>query len=244
MPVEQTKALSLIAAYEFATAHGLTQQGTEIRNMAIDGFKNQSSVRRGYVVHLLESHGLLEEFKSKHWAFGKTREGEGKRRWYLKLRDKHQRLLAGPDSQDGSGTDTEEEIEDEQGFPFESDLRDFLAHNLTLIEPGLRLYEAEGQAGVEFPIEGGQIDILAVDRNAKFVVIELKLSRGRSKTIGQLLYYMGWVDANLKEAPCRGMIIAREITDDLVMATKRVPGVSLYRYNISMSVQAVLSSEA
>jgi hypothetical protein len=241
MPEEQTKALSLIAAYEFATTHGLAQQAAEIRNMAIDGFNHPSSVRRGYVVHLLESHGFLDEFKEKHWAFGKTRKGEVKRRFYLRLRDKHQRLLAGSDPQDESGMDTEEETQDEQSFRFESDLRDFLAHNLTLVEPGLRLYDPQGQSGVEFPVEGGRIDILAVDRNEKFVVIELKLSRGRNRTIGQLLYYMGWIDEKLGRAPCCGMIIAREIPDDLLMAIKRVTGVSLYRYNISMSVQAVFS---
>jgi hypothetical protein len=62
------------------------------------------------------------------------------------------------------------------------------------------------------------------------VVVELKVSKGRSRTIGQFLYYMGWVDKNLGKGSCRGMIIAKEITPDLVIAVRRVPGVTLGRY--------------
>ena len=49
------------------------------------------------------------------------------------------------------------------------------------------MYDSPKRTGVEFPVEGGRIDLLAVDRNGKFVVIELKLSQGRNKTLGQLL---------------------------------------------------------
>ena len=93
--------------------------------------------------------------------------------------------------------------------------------------------------GVEFSIEGGFIDILAVDKENRLVVIELKVSKGRSKTIGQLLYYMGWVDKNLEKDQCRGMIIANEITDDLITAVQRVPGVALARYNLNVAVEMV-----
>ena len=50
---------------------------------------------------------------------------------------------------------------------------------------------------------------------------------------------MGWVDKNLAKAPCRGIIIAKEIPSDLALAVQRVPGVSLYRYNLSVSVELV-----
>lgn len=108
-------------------------------------------------------------------------------------------------------------------------------------EPGLRLYEMGERSGVEFPVEGGFIDILAIDRNEKFVVIELKVGQGRNRAIGQLLYYMGWVDNHLGNGPCRGMIIAKEIPEDLIIATQRVPGVAMYRYSLSVSVELVSS---
>lgn len=138
------------------------------------------------------------------------------------------------------GRDDTEEEESEQ-FALESHLRDFLAKNPERLEPGLRLYSASENEGVEYPVDDGRIDILAVDRHNKFVVVELKVSRGRNKTLGQLLYYMGWVDKNLGNGPCRGIIVANEITEDLATAVSRVPGVTLCRYRMNFSVEALLS---
>ena len=124
-------------------------------------------------------------------------------------------------------------------FALEAHLRDFLAKNLDRIETGLRLYASPERNGVEYPVGGGRIDLLAVDRNGKFVVIELKLSQGRNKTLGQLLYYMGWVDQHLGEGPCRGFIIASDITGELAIAVARVPGVSLAKYRMSFSIEPI-----
>lgn len=246
MAEHQTKNLSLIAAYGFASERGLASEAAQIRNMAIDGFKNrQSSVRRGYMVKLLEDHGLFGEFKEKYWSYGNTRAGESKYRHYLRLREQHERLEAGgePDGDADVEVEVGEEARTDQAFALEADLRDFLANNLSVIEPGLHLYEQGGQTGIEFPIEHGYIDILAKDCDGRFVVIELKLSRGRNRTIGQLLYYIGWVDQHLGAGTaCRGIIIANEITDDLVIATRRVSGVSLYRYRVSLAVEPVPES--
>jgi hypothetical protein len=43
----------------------------------------------------------------------------------------------------------------------------------------------------------------------------------------------------LGKGPCRGVIVAKEISDDLVLAPQRVQGVSLYRYKLSVSVEKV-----
>ena len=48
-------------------------------------------------------------------------------------------------------------------FAYEADLRNYLAKNLGLLEPGLALYEEEGIKGIEFPAGGRFIDILALD---------------------------------------------------------------------------------
>jgi RecB family endonuclease NucS len=101
------------------------------------------------------------------------------------------------------------------------------------------VYGSNNLWGVEFPIDGGRIDILAVDRNKQYVVIELKVSRGRNKTLGQLLHYMGWVDKNLGKGTCRGIVIAKEISEDLALAVSRASGVALYRYNLNVDVKRV-----
>lgn len=135
----------------------------------------------------------------------------------------------------------EEEAYQQTGFAYESDLRDFLSRNLKLIEPGLYLYEEEGIPGIEFPVGGRFIDILAVDRHNNYVVIELKVSKGYDRVIGQLLRYMAWIEKNQAEPgqKVRGVIIAREITDDLRLASSRVPDVLLYEYDLSVSLRKV-----
>jgi endonuclease len=125
-------------------------------------------------------------------------------------------------------------------FAFEKDLQNYLVKNLHSIEPGLRLYEEEGLTGVQFSVGGRFIDILAVDRDNRFVVIELKVSRGYDRVIGQLLRYMGWVEQNLESAKsARGIIVAKEITDDLELACSRLMDVKLIEYELSFTLRHV-----
>lgn len=239
-----TKTLSLIAAYTFAAKHGLADEVAQIRGMAIDEMTMPSSVRRGYIAELLREKKLLDAFIIESWSFGKTDAGKTKLRWYAQLHARHQEILSGAQDESNDDDSADSGPAGAQAFALESQLRDFLAHNLQAIEPGLKLYSANGRSGVEFVIDGGRIDVLAVDRQGRHVVIELKLSRGRNRTLGQLLYYMGWVDTHLGGAPCRGVIVAAEISDDLRLAVKRVPGVSLALYSVSMSIQVVDAPEA
>lgn len=126
-------------------------------------------------------------------------------------------------------------------FAYESDLRDFLAKNLSIIEPGLRLFEEEGITGVEFPVGGRFIDILAIDAQRGLVVIELKVSRGYDRVVGQILRYMAWIQSHHAEPSqsVRGIIIAREISADLKLACSYLPMVSLLEYQLSVTVRKV-----
>lgn len=131
-------------------------------------------------------------------------------------------------------------------FAYESDLRDFLAKNLSVIEPGLQLYQEEGITGVEFPAGGRFIDLLAVDAEKRLVVIELKVSRGYDRVVGQLLRYMAWIQKHHAEPGqgVRGVIAAREISDDLKLACSYLPAVSLYEYELSVVLRKVDVSRA
>lgn len=127
-------------------------------------------------------------------------------------------------------------------FAQERDLQAYLVKNLHAIESGLTLYEDEGLTGVEFDVGGRRIDILAVDKNGALVVIELKVSKGYDRVIGQLLRYMGWVRQNMEtNQPVRGVIIASKITEDLILATSAIPHVQLVEYEISFRLKAVAS---
>lgn len=238
MQFVKSKALPLREAYKFAEQHGLVSEVTAIKDMDIEWERSyDTSVRRGRIIELFESRNLLSQFIDQIWQFGNTASGESLKRRYIRIWHDYKLFEAG-ELTESDETETEQ---DTLQFALEAHLRDFLARNLNRIEPGLRLFEREGRKGVEYPVAGGdgRIDILALDRDGKFVVIELKLSRGREKTLGQLLYYMGWVDKNLGNGPCRGAIIAHEITDDLRIAVSRAPGVLIARYSMTFSVERV-----
>lgn len=129
-------------------------------------------------------------------------------------------------------------------FAYESDLRNYLAKNLSIIEPGLKLYQDEGITGVEFPVGGRFIDILAVDSKGALVVIELKVSRGYDRVVGQLMRYMAWIRKNQAESgqQVRGVIVAREISEDLLLACSLLLGVQLFEYELSLKLKPVCAT--
>ncbi len=243
MSDEARPILPVKDAYDFGVDHGLSDEVKKIKSMEIEWDSSYTTtVRRGFLIELFTRHGLFEQFKNEYWPTGNTPWGLSRTKFFLRIKQRYEDFLQ-TGEQAGANTSQTEDEEDaeEQAFAAESDLRDFLAKNLACLEKGLQIFESKGVNGVEYQIDDGKgrIDLLAIDRQGRFVVIELKLGRGRNKTLGQLLYYMGWVDRHLSKDPCRGMIIAKDIPEDLTLAVKRVPGVSLFRYNLSVTVEAV-----
>jgi len=100
-------------------------------------------------------------------------------------------------------------------FRLEKELENFIIINWSqvTIEDGLELYEDEdGEIGQQYPTDSGAIDILAIDKDNNFVVIELKKGRSGERVVGQILHYMGWVKSNLATngQDVRGIIIASD----------------------------------
>jgi RecB family endonuclease NucS len=86
-------------------------------------------------------------------------------------------------------------------------------------------------------VDGRRIDILAQDSSGTPVVIELKVSRGHERTIGQDLYYRAKIKEAFKTAKVRIFIVALEMSAELRMAAREVPDVSLFEYSLSMTVK-------
>jgi hypothetical protein len=149
-------------------------------------------------------------------------------------------------SADLTGTNEEDDADATESsgeFAYEAELRNNLAKTLGSIEPGLRLYRDEDGEfnGLEFPVGGRRIDLLAVDKDGDYVVIELKVSRGHERTIGQLARYMGWIRKNLAgEKHTRGMIVASKITEDLKLAAAVIPNVSLVEYQMALTFKLLV----
>jgi len=239
---EYKRNFSLVAAYDFLRQKGLTSEADSIQ-FSRDKFKSYSStLKRAKIIKLLSDSGLLDEFIDSQWSSGRTTKGQTRLRFWRKLYERS----TGAEIETGEEEEDEEiETLEESQFAYESDLRDYLANNLHLIEQGLKLYKGtDGMSGLEFPIDDSsrRIDILAVDRLGVPVVIELKVRQGHERTIGQTLYYQYMVKRRLAAPSARIVIIAREISEELRLASEAVPNIELFEYRLSMELRRVSSS--
>ncbi len=230
---KEVESLPLRFAYEFLAEKGLDKEATEIKQSK-DKYKSYTStLRRGKVLDLLEKNHLLNDFISRFWSFGKTDKGKQKIQRYKRILDSFL-------NSDRTEEEEEEENIEETSFAYEEDLRDYFSTNLTVIEPGLTLFkDKNGTEGIEYPVDADnkRIDILAIDKSQTPVVIELKVSSGYEKVIGQCLYYKNRIKEILGTARVRIVIIAREITPHLRIATSGLPDVELYEYNLSVKLK-------
>lgn len=136
----------------------------------------------------------------------------------------------------------EESVGDSQQFGMEKELEDFLVANWEKTELGKKydLYEEEGNLGQQFKIGAWKIDILAVEKKTKkLVVIELKRGRTSDVAVGQLIRYMGWLEEHkTKGESTKGIIIALEDDPSLYYAAKKVKDVEVFLYKVSFSLEA------
>lgn len=142
------------------------------------------------------------------------------------------------------GLTTDEEIAPEQSgvFSLEKHLEDFLVHNWQQTELAKRynIYEADGETGQQFKTETGNIDILAISKDRKeLLVVELKKGRTSDQVVGQVQRYMGDIIAQYAEEgqTVRGAIIALEDSLRLRRALSVAPNIDFYRYEVSFQLK-------
>lgn len=141
-----------------------------------------------------------------------------------------------PEQQPETGQAESTESIGAAAFAYEDHLRDYLARNLHILEPALTLWNGSELESVEFAIEGRRVDILAKDAAGIPVVVELKVSRGHERTIGQCLYYRAKIKEIMKVGKVRIFVVAQEISPELKLAAQEVPDVTLFEYTLSMTV--------
>lgn len=127
--------------------------------------------------------------------------------------------------------------------PSETDLKKFLTKNIGLLEKGLSLVRDE------YPLKSGRADIMAVDMNENYVLVELKIREAKADSLVQLLNYMHSALKDLSSIPVlqnitkrrgvRGIIVApsfdkrlQNVVND--MAKKRIGGMRAQRYKIKL----------
>lgn len=111
----------------------------------------------------------------------------------------------------------------------EKHLEAVVLHNLGKIEPGLTLVEQQ----VATP--AGRLDLLCKDATGKYVVLELKKSRGTDQVVGQILRYMGWVIENKGTDKVRGIIIVQRKDRRLTYAIKATSNIQIKEFGITFS---------
>lgn len=136
-----------------------------------------------------------------------------------------------------------ETIEDPLAFALEKHLEDFLVRNWSRTELGKEfdIYADEGEiAGQQYETDTGPIDILAVSKDKKtLLVLELKKGRASDVVVGQTLRYMGYVHEVLAERGqvVQGAIIALEDDQKIRRALAVSPNISFYRYQVSFKLE-------
>ncbi|MEK9810455.1 MAG: endonuclease NucS domain-containing protein [Candidatus Nanopelagicales bacterium] len=134
---------------------------------------------------------------------------------------------------------TDATVEDPWAFAMEKHLEDFLVENWTQTELGrdFDIYHEEGErVGQQYPTDTGPIDILAVSKDGKtLLVVELKKGRASDAVVGQVLRYMGFVQEELAEPEqqVRGVIVALDDDPRIQRARAVTPNVDFYRYQIA-----------
>ncbi len=152
-----------------------------------------------------------------------------------------EQLLTGKQAPTVISTDVT--VEDPTEFALEKHLEDFLVQNWKATELGkiYDIYQEDGEiVGQQYPSDTGPIDILAISKDKKeIVVIELKKGRVSDVVVGQVQRYMGYVKEELAEDNQRvkGIIIGLDDDIKIKRALSVAPNIELYTYKVHFKLE-------
>lgn len=140
-------------------------------------------------------------------------------------------------------TSNDETIEDPSVFALEKHLEDFLVKNWsqTVLAKDYDIFAEDGQiVGQQYPSDTGPIDILAISKNGKeLLVVELKKGRASDAVVGQIQRYMGYVKDELAENDqiVKGLVIALEDDLKIKRALSVCTNIDFYTYKIQFTLE-------
>jgi restriction system protein len=138
---------------------------------------------------------------------------------------------------------TDTTVEDATQFAMEKYLEEFLIDNWAHTDLGKEfdIYSENGeQVGRQFQTDTGPMDILAISKDKKkILVVELKKGRASDSVVGQVQRYMGYVLELLAEPnqEVHGVIIALEDDLKIQRALKVTRNIEFYRYIINFKLE-------
>jgi len=137
---------------------------------------------------------------------------------------------------------TDATVEDPSVFALEKHLEDFLVLNWKQTELGKNydIYEEDGEiVGQQYPSDTGPIDILAISKDKKtLLVVELKKGRASDNVVGQIQRYMGFIQEERTEKgqTVKGVIIALEDDTRIRRALSVTNNIEFYKYEVSFKL--------
>jgi restriction system protein len=137
---------------------------------------------------------------------------------------------------------TDSTVEDPSVFALEKHLEDFLVQNWKQTELGKNydIFEEDGIViGQQYPSDTGPIDILAISKDKKtLLVVELKKGRVSDNVIGQIQRYMGYVKGELADSnqTVKGVIIGLEDDKRIQRALMVTNNIEFYRYKVKFEL--------
>jgi len=136
----------------------------------------------------------------------------------------------------------DETIEDASVFALEKHLEHFLIENWkhTALGKKYDIFEEDGElVGQQYPSDTGPIDILAISKDKKeLLIVELKKGRASDSVVGQIQRYMGYVQSELAEPgqTVKEVIIALEDDLRIQRALSVTNNIDFYRYQVSFKL--------
>ena len=131
---------------------------------------------------------------------------------------------------------------DASEFALEKHLEDFLVKNWNSTSLGKKydIYELDGEVvGQQFPSDTGPIDILAISKDKKILlVVELKKGRVSDSVVGQIQRYMGYVKEDLAEPhqEVKGVIIGFDDDIKIHRALSVNNNIEFYKYKVDFKL--------
>lgn len=119
-----------------------------------------------------------------------------------------------------------------QKLSLEQDMQKALRQNIDSLGEGLRIIDGGG----ERIVDSGKIDITCED-DTSIVAIEMKAGTADSRSIAQILGYMGDLQEEEGDTPVRGILIAHDFDKRTKSAARVVSNLTLKRYSIAFTFE-------
>lgn len=122
-------------------------------------------------------------------------------------------------------------------------VRDLLAEDPELLEPGLKLVrDARSPSGLDYPTDVGTIDLLARDAGGALVVVTVAKGDSGSDLVAEILQRIGWVRKHVAKTRegVRGVVVMDQAPANLSYAAAAVADTVAFRtYRLKLSFEKV-----